>query len=111
MRKHSIVICLFAMSLAATVWAAAQEPNAAVKAASRAVADSGSSASRAVAVKPSNAAARIEGEKSFKANCSRCHMAPNKFPPRMAATIIRHMRVRASITVEDARVILDYMNQ
>lgn len=54
---------------------------------------------------------RIEGEKRFHANCGRCHAAPEKFPPRMMATVLRHMRVRAMITDEDRRLILFYMTQ
>lgn len=54
---------------------------------------------------------RLEGEKRFHANCGRCHAAPPKFPPRMMATIIRHMRVRAIITDQDMRYILHYMTQ
>jgi mono/diheme cytochrome c family protein len=54
---------------------------------------------------------RIEGERRFQANCGRCHMAPQKFPPRMMATIVRHMRVRATLTDEDMRSILYYMTQ
>ena len=54
---------------------------------------------------------RLEGEKAYHANCGRCHMAPPKFAPRMMATIIRHMRVRAAITDQEARSILHYMTQ
>ena len=54
---------------------------------------------------------RIEGEKRFRANCGRCHAAPQKFPPRMMGTVLRHMRVRATITEEDQRLILLYMTQ
>ena len=54
---------------------------------------------------------RVEGEKRFRANCGRCHAAPHKFPPRMMATIVRHMRVRATITDEDMRLVLLYMTQ
>lgn len=54
---------------------------------------------------------RIEGEKRFHSNCGRCHAAPQKFPPRMMGTILRHMRVRALITDEDRRLILFYMTQ
>ena len=54
---------------------------------------------------------RLEGEKRFRANCNRCHAAPHKFPPRMMATMVRHMRVRATITDEDMRYILYYMTQ
>jgi hypothetical protein len=56
-------------------------------------------------------AMRLEGEKRFRANCNRCHAAPHKFPPRMMATIVRHMRVRATITDDDMRYILYYMTQ
>ncbi len=54
---------------------------------------------------------RLEGEKKFHANCGRCHAAPPKFAPRMAATIVRHMRVRATITNDEARLILHYLAQ
>jgi cytochrome c5 len=54
---------------------------------------------------------RFEGEKRYRANCGRCHMAPHKFPPRMMATIVRHMRVRATITDEDMHFILRYMTE
>jgi mono/diheme cytochrome c family protein len=58
-----------------------------------------------------NRAVRVEGENRFRTNCGRCHMPPHKFPPRMMATIVRHMRVRALITDEDMRYILAYMTQ
>ena len=54
---------------------------------------------------------RVQGEQRFRANCGRCHAAPQKFPPRMMATIVRHMRVRALITDEDMRLVLFYMTQ
>lgn len=54
---------------------------------------------------------RIQGEQRFRANCGRCHAAPQKFPPRMMATVLRHMRVRATVTAEDQRLILFYMTQ
>jgi cytochrome c5 len=57
------------------------------------------------------ASSRFEGEKRYRANCGRCHMAPHKFPPRMMATIVRHMRVRATITDEDMQYILRYMTE
>lgn len=54
---------------------------------------------------------RIQGEQRFRANCGRCHAAPQKFPPRMMKTVLRHMRVRATITDEDMRMIQFYMTQ
>ena len=54
---------------------------------------------------------RIEGERRFHANCGRCHAAPQKFPPRVMATVVRHMRVRATITDEDMHYILHFLTQ
>jgi cytochrome c5 len=63
-------------------------------------------------VRPGDAEAmRIAGEQRFHANCGRCHAAPQKFPPRMMKTVLRHMRVRALITDEDMRLVLFYMTQ
>jgi mono/diheme cytochrome c family protein len=56
-------------------------------------------------------AMRVQGEQRYRANCGRCHAAPRKFPPRMMATVLRHMRVRATITDEDMRLVLFYMTQ
>jgi mono/diheme cytochrome c family protein len=57
------------------------------------------------------ASLRLEGEKRFRTNCVRCHQPPHKFPPRVMATAIRHMRVRAMITDEDMRLILRYTTE
>lgn len=54
---------------------------------------------------------RMQGEERFRANCGRCHAAPQKFPPRMMKTVLRHMRVRATITDQDMRLVLFYMTQ
>ncbi|PYX06396.1 MAG: hypothetical protein DMG88_18540 [Acidobacteria bacterium] len=54
---------------------------------------------------------RLEGEQRFRANCGRCHAAPQKFPPRMMATVVRHMRVRATITDQEMQSILRYLTQ
>lgn len=56
-------------------------------------------------------AMRVQGELRYRANCGRCHAAPRKFPPRMMATVLRHMRVRATITEEDMKLVLFYMTQ
>jgi mono/diheme cytochrome c family protein len=54
---------------------------------------------------------RVAGEQRFRANCGRCHAAPQKFPPRVMGTILQHMRVRATLSAEDRRLILLYMTQ
>ena len=51
-----------------------------------------------------------QGERAFKQNCSRCHDAPQSFSPRISGTIILHMRVRASLSAENERQILSFLN-
>ena len=50
------------------------------------------------------------GERVFKQNCSRCHDAPQGFSPRISGTVVRHMRVRASLSEPDERAILHFLN-
>src|SRR5215467_12771575 len=73
--------------------------------------DTGTSAAASTAHTAQDDTMRLEGEKRFHANCGRCHMAPPKFSPRMVATIVRHMRVRATLTDEDMRFIIHYMSE
>ena len=49
-------------------------------------------------------------ERAFMANCSRCHYAPESLSPRITGTVVRHMRVRANLSAEDERLILQYLN-
>lgn len=51
-----------------------------------------------------------EGERIFKQNCSRCHTAPEGFSPNISGTIVRHMRVRASLSQHDAQELLRFFN-
>jgi mono/diheme cytochrome c family protein len=103
--------------LAVVVAAKSGKNSAASNAAAPSVVSSGAAPSVATpptAAPPTaaeNRAVRVEGEKRFRTNCGRCHMPPHKFPPKMMATIVRHMRVRALITDEDMRYILAYMTQ
>ncbi len=87
------------LALASVVWAGPFPPK------------SDSPAAPTVRSREDADAMRLEGERRFRANCGRCHAAPQKFPPRMMATIVRHMRVRATITDEDTRLVLYYMTQ
>ena len=50
------------------------------------------------------------GERVFQQNCSRCHNAPQGFSPRISGTVLRHMRVRASLSAADERDLLRFMN-
>jgi cytochrome c5 len=51
------------------------------------------------------------GEQVFKENCSRCHDAPEALRPQITVQIIRHMRVRASLSAEDEKALLHFMNR
>jgi cytochrome c5 len=50
------------------------------------------------------------GDRIFQQNCSRCHNAPEGFSPRISGTIVRHMRVRASLSQHDAEELLRFFN-
>jgi hypothetical protein len=50
-----------------------------------------------------------EGEKRFHENCGRCHNPPEDLSPREAKAVIRQMRVRAMLSEEDEKLILQYI--
>ncbi len=50
-----------------------------------------------------------EGERRFQANCGRCHNPPDSLSPRETKAVLRHMRVRAILSVEDEQLILKYL--
>lgn len=50
------------------------------------------------------------GERVFLQNCSRCHNAPDGFSPRIAGSVVRHMRVRANLSEKDAQDVLRFFN-
>lgn len=132
MSRRAILATAFAVLIASTVTAIAQDrkdaprtPSAAPSAQTQQTAAPAADSTNSTSVPAPDAASshtvktavlderamRIEGEKRFQTNCGRCHMAPQKFPPRAMATIVRHMRVRAMITDEDMRLILRYMTE
>jgi cytochrome c5 len=51
-----------------------------------------------------------EGQRIFEQNCSRCHAAPDGFSPRISGTVVRHMRVRASLSQHDEQELLRFLN-
>ena len=64
--------------------------------------------STAQAAKPA-VSAPDEGEKRFRINCGRCHNPPENISPREARAIVRQMRVRAMLSAEDERLIVQYL--
>jgi cytochrome c5 len=51
-----------------------------------------------------------DGEHVFQQQCSRCHNTPEGFSPRISGTIVRHMRVRASLSQSDEQKLLRFLN-
>jgi mono/diheme cytochrome c family protein len=124
MGRRYILLCILGVMVGLTFSATAQECGNPATSSSAAAPAPSRAAGATPAAKTSSASAattedavaveralRFEGEKRFRTNCGRCHMSPHKFPPRVMATAIRHMRVRALITDKDMRLILHYMTQ
>jgi cytochrome c5 len=111
--KMRFVLAAFLVAGAMSLAMAANAGNGGSKDAPK---DTTAAAAAASAGQSDNQAAQkenmhLEGERRFRSNCARCHAAPPKFPPRMMATIVRHMRVRAAITDQDMHLILRYMTE
>jgi mono/diheme cytochrome c family protein len=67
-------------------------------------------AAKTQAKKGANERQQSAGQRKFNQNCSRCHKAPQGFPPQISGTILRHMRVRASLSQQDEQEILRFLN-
>src|ERR1700760_3771018 len=66
--------------------------------------------SKTSAKKPTaNTVSQNPGERKFQQNCGRCHSAPEELPPSITGTVVRHMRVRASLSAKDEQDILRYL--
>lgn len=59
---------------------------------------------------PAPQTSQSPGERKFQENCSRCHTAPEQLSPRITGTIVMHMRVRASLSAQDAQDIMRYLS-
>jgi cytochrome c5 len=51
-----------------------------------------------------------DGARIFHQNCSRCHNTPEAFSPSISGTVVKHMRVRASLSAEDEKQLLHFLN-
>jgi cytochrome c5 len=51
-----------------------------------------------------------EGQRVFERRCSSCHNAPEGFSPRISGTVVRHMRVRASLSQHEEEALLRFFN-
>lgn len=50
------------------------------------------------------------GSRVFRQNCSRCHNTPEGFSPKISETVLRHMSVRASLSMRDKAELLRFLN-
>lgn len=53
----------------------------------------------------------LSADDAYKQNCTRCHSEVPQANARTTKTILRHMRVRANITQDQAKAILEYLTQ
>lgn len=49
------------------------------------------------------------GQRKFEANCNRCHNAPEQLSPSITGTVVRHMRMRATLSAQDEKDILKFL--
>jgi cytochrome c5 len=61
------------------------------------------------AVKDPGALQASIGQRKFEANCGRCHSAPEQLSPSITGTVVRHMRVRATLSAQDEKDILKFL--
>jgi|SRR6266480_6271429 len=53
----------------------------------------------------------FSADDAYKQNCTRCHSEVPKPNERTSKTVLRHMRVRANLTQDEAKAILEYITQ
>lgn len=116
--KNRILVLLTML----TVWVAvgvAQQPNKVAKVeevsdktqVTETVLVPAASHEQSQAIITKKATASFDPNDAYKSNCTRCHLAPRRFSERKMATIMRHMRVRANLTEEEAKGILRFLTE
>ena len=50
-----------------------------------------------------------DGQKVFEANCVRCHNVPETLSPREVRAVVRQMRVRANLSAEDEKALIQFL--
>jgi len=94
LRKRALVAALLAMACACAVAGTSAPP---------------SQNRHTTRKQPATASATAEGEKRFRAHCGRCHNPPEDLSAREARAVVRQMRVRAMLSAEDEKLILEYL--
>ncbi len=52
---------------------------------------------------------QVDGEVVYRDNCTRCHIAFQSIPARALPAIVHHMQVRALLTREEQKAVLEYL--
>jgi len=58
---------------------------------------------------PRKASKFIDPDDAYKNNCMRCHSSVQAYSPKKTETIVMHMRIRANLTAQESRAILEYL--
>jgi len=102
-RRFAVLLLAFAAALALASTARSQDTTTNTVPASP-------KASAAVAEKPKH---QLTGAELYSMHCNRCH--PERYPTERTAaqwkTILLHMRIRANLPAEHARIILKYLQE
>lgn len=105
------ILALLVIIAAGAVVGLTQQPKPAATRAEPAVTSALARVPQPVSTTPAANANAVDPDQAYKANCSRCHLAPRKFPEGKIATIMRRMRVRANLTEQEAEAILRYLTK
>lgn len=70
-----------------------------------------SDSSRSTAPKTSNETTNAgpSGEQLFQTHCVRCHQPPEAISSREARAVVRHMRMRATLSERDEQLLLKFL--
>jgi cytochrome c5 len=98
MKSKHLVFAAFAFAFACTLAVTAQESATTQTEQSK------------VCIRKQPAQKQEQGEHVFQQHCSRCHTAPDGFSPRIAGTVVLHMRVRASLSQHEEEMLLRFFN-
>ena len=111
MKSRVSAIILIVLAFVFVGVAAAGAPKNAAK--QQALTNATANASTATAAAPAEAVThyKMPADTIYKNNCTRCHSEVPQANPRITTTVLRHMRVRANLTQEEAKAILDYITQ
>lgn len=106
MSLKRLLFCFLLLGVAVMPLMAAPRPGSQPQAAQQT--DVKASAKQKAAAK--NSVHQDDGQRVFEQNCSRCHTAPDGFSSRISGTVLRHMRVRASLSQHDEQELLRFLN-